>query len=77
MPMIDRVLKTMRENVCRPDLAFHDQHNRARAVELAILCLQHSRSAIEVCNFFSLPGLERKSGGALNPKEKICAYLPC
>jgi hypothetical protein len=76
MPMIDRVLKTMDENVCRPDFAFHDQHNRARAVELEILCLHHNRSAIYVCNFCSLSDLERELGGALNPNGKIYAYLP-
>jgi hypothetical protein len=77
MPMIDRVLKTMDENVCRPGFALSGLTNRAKVAELEILCLHHDRSAIEVCNFFSLSGLERKSGGALNPKVKICAYLPC
>jgi hypothetical protein len=49
----------------------------AKEGERAILCLQHSRSAISVCNFCSLACLEHNLGGALNPKENIYAYLPC
>ncbi len=66
----------MDENVYHPCFVFHGPHNRAKAAELEIPCLQHNRSAIKICNFCTLSGLERELGGSLNPKEKINAYLP-
>jgi hypothetical protein len=75
--MIDRILKTMDKTFIVPVLHIMVRLHRAKAGELAIPCLQHSRSAIYICNFCSLSCLERESGGALNPEEKIYAYLPC